>query len=64
MEADKRWATGPDCRLGDESGESCFRQRCHAPPATLECFGSFRLIVSHKLGSAVFKQDGQDRGFH
>lgn len=24
MEADKRWATGPDCRLGDESGESCF----------------------------------------
>lgn len=32
--------------------------------ATLECFGSFRLIVSHKLSSAVFKQDGQDRGFH
>lgn len=32
--------------------------------ATLECFGSFRLIVSHKLSSAVFKQDSQDRSFH
>lgn len=53
MEADKCWVTGPDCRLGDESGEDCFRQRRHAPPAMLECVGSFRLIVSHKLSSAV-----------
>lgn len=49
MEADKCWATGPDCQLGDESGESCFRQRHHASLAMLECFGSFRLIVSHEL---------------
>ena len=63
MEADKRWATGPDCRLGDESGEGCFRQRCHAPPTTLECFGCFRVIVSQKLNSAVLKQDSQDRSF-
>lgn len=64
MEADKRWATGPDCRLGDKSGKNCFCQHCHAPPATLECFGFFRLIVSHKLSSAVLTQDGQDWGFH
>lgn len=30
-----------------------FVNACHTPLATPECFGSFRLIVSHKLSSAV-----------
>lgn len=58
------WRRGQTVGWETNRARAVFRRRCHAPMATLECFGSFRLIVSHKLSSAVFKQDGQDRGFH
>lgn len=57
-EADKR--RGPVCwetNLGRGEG-LFFAKRRHARLVTLQCFGSLRLIVSHKLNSAVL-QPGQ-----
>lgn len=52
MEADKCWATGPNCGLEDKSGKVVFLlplSRSSAPVGMF--FGSFRLIVCHKLSS-------------
>lgn len=65
MEADKRRAARARLSAGRRIGAKAvfFRKRSHAPTATLQRLGSRRLIVSHKLSSAVDETGRPGKGF-